>query len=86
MILIGGIILDKLETMAKSAIRDALVIPEKMERGKAVREVKAKMVETIPLGRMGSPEDVASAVAFLASDSAAYMTGQVLHVSGGMYM
>lgn len=53
------------------------VLPEK---------IKTKMIETIPLGRMGSAEDVASAVAFLASDDAAYMTGQVLHVSGGMYM
>jgi 3-oxoacyl-[acyl-carrier protein] reductase len=40
----------------------------------------------IPLGRLGSPEDVASAVCFLASDEAAYITGQVLAVNGGMYM
>lgn len=40
----------------------------------------------IPLARLGSAEDVAEAVAFLASDRAAYITGQVLHVNGGMYL
>jgi 3-oxoacyl-[acyl-carrier protein] reductase len=40
----------------------------------------------IPLKRMGTPDDVAAAVCFLASDEAAYITGQVLAVNGGMYM
>ena len=40
----------------------------------------------IPLGRLGSPEDVASAICFLASDEASYITGHVLAVNGGMYM
>ncbi len=40
----------------------------------------------IPLGRLGSPEDVAEAVAFLAGPRAAYITGATLHVNGGMYM
>ena len=40
----------------------------------------------IPLGRPGSPADIAAAVGFLASEEAAYITGQVLAVNGGMYM
>ncbi len=44
------------------------------------------MTSQIPLGRAGKPEDVAAVVAFLASKSAAYITGQVIHVNGGMYM
>jgi len=39
----------------------------------------------VPLGRLGTPDDVAAAVCFLASDEAAYVTGQVLAVNGGMY-
>ena len=49
-------------------------------------DVQARMREQIPLGRLGTPEDVAEAVAFLASDAAAYVTGQVIHVNGGMWM
>ena len=47
---------------------------------------KAEMARTIPLGRAGQPEDVANAVLFLVSDEAAYITGQVLNVDGGMVM
>lgn len=49
-------------------------------------KAKDAMIGVIPLGRPGTPEEVAATVAFLASDNAAYITGQVLHVSGGMYM
>lgn len=52
----------------------------------AVKENIDAMQEMIPLGRVGEPEDVAKAVAFLASDDAAYITGQVLSVDGGMAM
>jgi 3-oxoacyl-[acyl-carrier protein] reductase len=47
---------------------------------------KDKMKEMIPLARLGSAEDVANAVAFLASDQASYVTGETLRVNGGMYM
>jgi 3-oxoacyl-[acyl-carrier protein] reductase len=49
-------------------------------------KVKEAMVEQIPLRRIGKPAEVAEAVAFLASESASYITGQVIHVNGGMYM
>lgn len=47
---------------------------------------KEKINATIPMGRMGNPEEIASAVAYLASDEAAYVTGATIHVNGGMAM
>jgi 3-oxoacyl-[acyl-carrier protein] reductase len=47
---------------------------------------RTKLVESIPLGRVGSPEDVAAAVVYLASDEAGWVTGATLHVNGGMAM
>jgi 3-oxoacyl-[acyl-carrier protein] reductase len=47
---------------------------------------KAALTAQIPLGRLGSPDDIAEAVAFLASPAAGYITGTELHVNGGMYM
>ena len=49
-------------------------------------EIRKKMLEAIPAGRFGMPEDVANAALFLASESSSYMTGQVLNCSGGMVM
>lgn len=49
-------------------------------------DVRKKLIEQIPVSRLGTPEDVASAVKFLASEDASYITGQVIHINGGMYM
>ena len=47
---------------------------------------KAKLSESIPLGRLGQPSDIASAVLYLASEEAAWVTGATLHINGGMAM
>ena len=49
-------------------------------------EQKAAMLASIPLGRAGTPEDIAGAVGFLVSPAAAYVTGTTVHVNGGMFM
>lgn len=49
-------------------------------------DIKANLLTRIPLGKLGQVEDIAAAVAFLASPSAGYITGETLHVNGGMYM
>lgn len=54
--------------------------------GKLNDEARGKIAESIPLGTLGEPEQVAYAAAFLASDQASYITGQVLHVDGGMVL
>ena len=54
--------------------------------GKLTDEQKQKLLQTIPLGRMGSSEDIAKVTAFLLSPSADYITGQVITVDGGMTM
>ena len=62
------------------------LVPETGMTGELAAEVQQQMLSAVPLGRAGTPEDVAHAVAFLASKQAAYITGQVLAVDGGMVM
>ena len=49
-------------------------------------EYKKKLFEQIPLARMGNPDDISNIVSFLASDYSSYITGETIHVNGGMYM
>jgi 3-oxoacyl-[acyl-carrier protein] reductase len=56
-----------------------------MTRG-LTEEQRTALLTRVPLGRLGAPEDVAAAVVFLASPQAGYITGETLHVNGGMYM
>ena len=49
-------------------------------------KVKLYLTSRIPMGRLGSGEDVANCVAFLSSNQASYITGETIHVNGGMYM
>lgn len=49
-------------------------------------DVKAQLLKEVPMGRLGTAEDIANTVVFLASDEAAYITGQTIHVNGGMAM
>jgi len=49
-------------------------------------EYKNQLISKIPLGKLGSPNDIANAVAFLASENASYITGETLHINGGMLM
>lgn len=49
-------------------------------------EQRAGILAEVPAGCLGSPADIANAVAFLSSDEAGYITGETLHVNGGMYM
>ena len=52
----------------------------------ALRARESEYIAQIPLGRIGTPEDIAAAILFLASARARYITGQVLHVNGGLLM
>ena len=60
-------------------------IQSKMTDG-IIESIKAVLTARIPMARLGKGEDVANTVAFLSSDAASYITGQTIHVNGGMYM
>lgn len=49
-------------------------------------EVKETLIKSVPMGRLGSPKDVANLVVFLASDKSDYITGQTINIDGGMIM
>jgi 3-oxoacyl-[acyl-carrier protein] reductase len=68
-----------------NAIAPGLTDTAQPRYGNSEAEVQA-MAQTVPLGRMGQPEDVADAAVFLASDAARHITGQVLHVNGGQVL
>ena len=51
-----------------------------------VENIKAILTSRIPMAKLGTGDDVANTVAFLASDAASYITGETIHVNGGMYM
>ncbi len=73
--------------MASRGITANLVAPGFIETDMTAvlsRKMRDQLIDQIPLGRMGKPEEVAAAVAFLASDDASYLTGHVLHVNGGL--
>jgi 3-oxoacyl-[acyl-carrier protein] reductase len=53
---------------------------------KLPEEMRGQLLQQIPLARLGKTEDIAMAVRFLASEEASYMTGQTIHIDGGMYM
>ena len=67
----------KLEQTAKEWILDESNLTDEQKEG---------IFAQVPANRLGKPEEIASAVAFLASDMAGYNTGETLHVNGGMYM
>ena len=72
--------------LAEHHIRVNCVSPGQIDTSRAPGNERPNRVAQIPLGRLGSVDDIAAAVCFLAADEAAYITGHVLAVNGGMYM
>ena len=76
--------------LAPEGIRVNAVAPGLIEtdisKGKLTKEIKADIVETIPMKRIGQPIDVARACLFFASELSSYVTGEVMDVNGGMHI
>jgi 3-oxoacyl-[acyl-carrier protein] reductase len=69
--------------LGPSGITVNAVAPGPVQTGWITREIEERVVPFIPLGRVGSPEEVADAIVFLVSEQARWITGQVIQVSGG---
>ena len=67
-----------------NAVLPGVIETELMREG--IEKVRDQVVGSIPMGRIGEPEDIANAVAFLCSDKAAYLTGQMISPNGGMWI
>lgn len=74
------------QEVGRTGVTVNCVSPGTIEVPTTDRDMAAKLARKIPLGRLGAPEDVAAAVAFLMSDAAEYITGEVLSVGGGLTM
>jgi 3-oxoacyl-[acyl-carrier protein] reductase len=61
-----------------------VVIPKKLAQGMSEEEALSDLAKSIPMGRIGKPEELAALVAFLASEQAGYITGTTIHVDGGL--
>ena len=70
--------------MAMAATADVALVKDGKPCAEIVCDFKASCLKSIPLGRFGTAEDVAKAVAWLSGDESAYVTGQVISVNGGM--
>ena len=66
-----------------NAVAPGPVDTELLSRFAGTADKKSAMAKTLPLGRLGSPADIAQAIVFLASSNAAFMTGEIIHVNGG---
>ena len=72
--------------MGKYGITVNIVAPGPIQTGYITPEAAAEIADGTPLGRVGEPEDVADVIAFLASEQARWLTGQLLYVGGGWRM